>query len=123
MRGSGWKRDSRPFSTQIKNFSLSRRAIFCQFEFKLSAGEGRSEGLTLSAALHPNECGAKFRKRQDLYLGSFKVVSQRKYALAGREMRGPGWNGPLSLRMFSAEAAATHSTLVKTYSLSRQAIS
>ena len=44
MRGSGWKRDSRPFSTQIKNFSLSRRAIFCQFEFKLSAGEGRGLG-------------------------------------------------------------------------------
>ena len=30
-----------------------------------------------------------------LYLGSCKVLSYRKYDLAGREMRGPGWNLPL----------------------------
>ncbi|MCX6080646.1 MAG: hypothetical protein NTW32_14025 [Chloroflexi bacterium] len=56
-----------------------------------------------------------FGKYQDLYLTSFKGVSHRKYALPGRKMRGPGWNGPLSLRMILAEAAAHHSTPVKNF--------
>ena len=93
---------------------------------KLSEGYNAPEQLFYQKLLGESISSANISvvqnsgKRQDFYLGSFKVDSQRKHALAGREMRGPGWNGPLSLRMLFAEAAAHHSTLVKNFPLSRR---
>jgi hypothetical protein len=34
------------YSTLVKNFSLSRLAIFCIFVFDFFAGEGRGEGMS-----------------------------------------------------------------------------